>query len=48
MKKGRGTILAGMAVVLAGALVYYRVTFPFGQSHCRVVGTSLRMHRPAE
>jgi hypothetical protein len=40
--------LVAVAIVVAGATVYYRVTFPYGQSHCCILGMSGALEQYAE
>jgi len=41
-------ILAAVAIIAAGAAVYYRVTFPYGQSHCCIIGMSGALEQYAQ
>jgi hypothetical protein len=48
MKKRRGTILVCVALLLVGALVYHRVRFPYGYSHCCITGMMLALEHYAQ
>jgi len=41
-------IFAAVAITAAGAAVYYRVRFPYGQSHCCIIGMSSALEQYAQ
>jgi hypothetical protein len=41
-------VLVAIGILVASAMVYYRVTFPYGHSHCCIIGMSFALEQYAE
>ena len=51
MTRGRLIILVtvtAVAILVGGAMVYYRATFPYGESHCCIIAMSFALEKYAE
>ena len=51
MRKSKTTlfvVLAALAILLGGGLVFYKTTFPYGQSHCCIIGMMGALYQYAE
>ena len=41
-------VLAAVGILVASAMAYYRVTYPYGYSHCCIIGMSFALQEYAE